>query len=148
MEPQRDNSEEEKLKKEEVDRSRETERDSSLDTSDVSTSSSLSHSPTISFSLSFLPLPNQTRKTRSFRVLEGGNDKFEVREYYPATWSTTTFPAGTTWDVVRSKGFDRNFGYIKNAGIAMTAPVVRCSFVSLRWKRDRERENWKQRRSL
>lgn len=68
-------------------------------------------------------------KTRSFKVLEGGNDRFEVREYAPAVWSTTSFPAGTSWSEVRSKGFDRNFNYIKNAGVAMTAPVVSIFFL-------------------
>lgn len=67
---------------------------------------------------------NNDNKKRSFKTLEGGTPQFEVREYAPATWSTTSFPAGTSWDEVRSKGFDRNFNYIKGAGVAMTAPVL------------------------
>ena len=80
-------------------------------------------------SSSFFPLtPSRLllskQQKRSFKILEGGTPKFEVREYSPATWSTTSFPAGTAWEEVRSRGFDRNFNYIKGAGVAMTAPVL------------------------
>jgi len=78
-----------------------------------------------SFSLTTSSLSSLFRhQKRSFKTLEGGTPQFEVREYPPATWSTTSFPAGTAWDEVRSKGFDRNFNYIKGAGVAMTAPVL------------------------
>ena len=78
------------------------------------------HPPPLSLS------SKQRRRTtkQSFKLLEGGTPQFEVREYSPAVWSTASFPAGTAWDQVRSKGFDRNFNYIKGAGVAMTAPVV------------------------
>lgn len=66
---------------------------------------------------------NKTTKKR-FATLPGGTSSFEIREYAPSTWSTATFPAGTPWSDVRSKGFDRNFNYIRGAGVAMTSPVV------------------------
>ena len=84
----------------------------------------------------------QLKTKKSFKLLQGGTQKFEVREYAPAVWSTAAFPAGTSWDEVRSKGFDRNFKYIQGAGVAMTAPVVSVS-ESEREKRDARKKEKK-----
>ena len=88
--------------------------------------------------LSLTPLPRR-RQFNSFKTLEGGNANLEIREYAPATWSTTSFPAGTSWSEIRSKGFDRNFKYIQGAGVAMTAPVVSGTFFQRR-SAERKRE--------